>query len=355
MPGSDMSRRAFVRVTAAAIGTMAVAAQTYAQAAKSRKLRNRDAAPRFRFAMINDPHVQAPVPEHNKHPNLPGYEGANHRMRWLVEAVGREKVDFVVGVGDLIHGERMQRLALDMQVFQKMIRELRCPFYPCMGNHENVQREGDPRFEKAYCEAFGRDRVNYTFVHGGIRFVILNNSGAPGSNKRRIGRTRNDRVRRVLEETRGQPKILCCHIPLISIRDEAVLKKSFGFRSYKAHDAEVLDLVNAHSDAVIAVLSGHIHLTSAVQNNGVYHIVPSGAASYPHDYATFNVYDDRIHVRMHSVPGRLWVLGTNIHGSRRHMIDHTDKDHPSHESYLRGNPSERTFDIALDGRKRPTV
>ena len=59
-------------------------------------------------------------------------------------------------------------------------RVLRAPARPHRGG-ENVQREGDPEYESAYVAAFGADRVNYTFKGGPIRFVVLNNSGAPAS------------------------------------------------------------------------------------------------------------------------------------------------------------------------------
>ena len=38
---------------------------------------------------------------------------------------------------------------------------------------------------------------------------------------------------------------------------------------------------------------------------------------------------------------------TNIHGRPRYEVDYTDSGHPTHESYVQGNPSERALDILL--------
>ncbi|MBN2294106.1 MAG: hypothetical protein JXM70_16890 [Pirellulales bacterium] len=93
-------------------------------------------------------------------------------------------------------------------------------------------------------------------------------------------------------------------------------------------------------------------LTGVVKHAGFYQIVISGTASYPSDFATYDVFPDRIHVQMHSLPKSLLDPSTNIHGKRRHGIDYTDATHRTHEAYLRGNAEERMFDIALIGKKR---
>ena len=41
-----------------------------------------------------------------------------------------------------------------------------------------MQEEGNPEYERAYRKMFGDDRVSYTFEHGGILFIMLNNAGA---------------------------------------------------------------------------------------------------------------------------------------------------------------------------------
>ena len=293
---------------------------------------------------INDLHVQAP--------DAPAairtrYLRSNDKARWVIEEINRgPRPDFVLGIGDLIHGVVLDQLFKDMAVFQEIVSALTVPFYPGVGNHENVQRQGDPRYEKAYRDAYGDSRINYTFEVGGLRFIMLNNSGASGIPPD-VARARNDWLRDVLQNHRTQPKIVCCHIPLVPVREESTLAKSFGFTTYIAHDAELLSQVDEHADSIIAVLSGHLHLTGFVERKGVHHISIAGTASYPCDYARFEVFSNHLTVRVCQLPADLAKTTPSIHGSPRHPNDFTDSTHDTAELYQVGRSDERSLTIRL--------
>ena len=296
MSARKIRRNQFIKAAAVAVAT-STARVRLGMTEEPAELKKRHEKPLFRFLQINDTHVFDGPPHPVNHCAL-----ANEKMKWVVETINSERLfpypDFVIHAGDMIDGEPQNEgsklLAPDFQVFKKLIEPLRCPFYPCMGNHENMQREGDETFEAPYRYAFGKERVQYTFEKRGLLFVVINNSGAPDSNSAPVGRSRNQWLKETLENARGKPKILCCHIPLIPIREDRVLKESFGYRSYQCLDRELLDLVNEHAETVIAVLSGHLHLTGMVRSQGIYHIVPSGTATYPCDFgALYSVYADR--------------------------------------------------------------
>ncbi len=304
----------------------------------------------FRFVQWNDVHIDETRP--------PSYRLANEKMRYLVdwanETENRPRPDFVIGIGDMIHGGAVASLAPDIRLQKSLLANLEIPFYPVIGNHENVQQEGNASYEAPFREAFGEDRTNYTLKHKGLLFVVLNNTGAPSSNSREVGKRRNEWFRSVLDASPDLPKIVCCHIPLVPLRGEAVLKKSFGFSSYAAKAEQLLGLVDQHAESIVAVLSGHLHLTGVVTRNGVHHVSISGTASYPCDFASFDVYPDRIRFRVHSLPQQLSTPDTNIHGRPRHAVDYTDPAHPTHESYIKGNPSERYAEWpCLVGHRRP--
>ncbi|MBN1912508.1 MAG: metallophosphoesterase [Pirellulales bacterium] len=342
MTDRPISRRRFIQ------GTMATAAALSCSGRAMSAPSNEK--PLLRFMQWNDTHVQA------KEPNA--YRRANARLEHVINALGKPDgypmPDFIVGVGDLVHGGSLENLAPDLTRFKAITAKLKCPFYPVVGNHENVQREGDATYEAPFRQAFKIEKTNFTFKKGGLLFVMLNNSGAPPSNKQAVGRHRNAWFRRVLEESPDVPKIVCCHIPLVAMREEAVLKKSFGFVSYKAADDTLIELIKTHSDSIFAVLSGHLHLTGAVQRDGVWHIVPSGTASYPSDVAVHDLFPDRLRVRMFGMKKDL-LDPTDIHGKPRHAIDYTDATHPTHETYVGGNPAERDFTISLDGKRRVAI
>lgn len=306
--------------------------------------------PLFRFVQVNDLHVQATEPAPT--PRQRTYTLANEKARWLVETIGSlvPAPELVVGVGDLIHGEALDRLAPDLRTLGEILNPLRVPLYPVVGNHEVVQQERSPQFQRPWQTVLARDRTDYTFAHGGILFVALNNSGAPSAD---AARQRNQWLREVLAASQAQPKIILCHIPLIALRDEATLAKSFGFISYRDLDPGTLNLLEEHRNSVIAVLSGHLHLTGVKQRQGIYHVSIAGTASYPSDFAVYDVFPDRIEVAVRQLPARMAQSAPSIHGKPRHGQDFTDTEHRTAEEYQSGRADERRFAIPLAGVKRP--
>jgi len=358
------TRRQFIKMASAVVAApMKEAVMTAARSVRTHK-RTDGNQPVLRFMQINDTHVYAGPPHPDDH-----YALANERFQWVVQSLGnsQESPDFILGLGDLIDGvpQRLgdQVLYDDLKVFKDMIRPLRLPFYPIMGNHEVMQREGNPVYERPYRNAFGNDRVNYSFEKAGIVFVMLNNSGATNAS-REVIHARNEWLRQTLEGTRRQPKILCCHIPLVPFRDEGVLSQSFGFKSYHAHDPVLLGLVEKYADTCIAVLCGHLHLTGMVRRNDIFHVCLSGTASSPCDYgALYNVFKEHIEVEIKHLPDKLakptpdehpvGFLGS-IHGKPRHTVDFVDSDHASATEYQEGRADERRFTIDLPRAKQPS-
>jgi hypothetical protein len=339
------TRRRFVHSAVAGGSAFALGAA----AAKS------DDEPLLRFIQVNDLHIQAP-PQPDGLPKPDGYALANEKARWLVEAINRGRLaawpDFVVGVGDLVHGERLDRLGPDLTEAKKILGGLNVPFHPVVGNHENIQRERSPRHMQAYIDAFGANRVEYAFVESGVLFVALDNSGASGSKE--AATARNAWLEDVLAEHARLPKIVLCHIPLLPVRDADVLSKSFGFPSDYDHDGGTLALVERHADTVIAVLSGHLHLTGMKMQAGITHFSLSGSASYPSDgAAVFEVFPARVRVAVKRLPGDLARSEPSIHGKPRHARDYTDSVHRTAEDYQAGTAGERTFTILLPESKRP--
>lgn len=308
----------------------------------------------LRFIQVNDLHIQAP-PQPDGMSKPEGYALANDKARWLVDAINRGRIadrpDFVVGVGDLIHGERIDRLGPDLMQAKTILGRLNVPFHPVVGNHENIQQERSPKHMHAYIDAFGADRVEYAFVRKGVLFVALDNSGAPSPH---AAIPRNAWLEEVLAEHASLPKIILCHIPLTPVRDADVLARSFGFPSDHDRDGGTLALVEKHAGTVIAVLSGHLHLTGMKSRAGICHFSLSGSASYPSDgAAVFEVFPDRVTVAVRQLPGELARAAPSIHGRPRHGQDFVDADHASGEAYQAGAAGERTFTIPLPESKRP--
>ena len=296
--------------------------------------------PLLRFVQLSDTHVNI---------TLPDAEITQKKLDFLIDAINKETYfpvpNFVIGIGDIIEGGTPSTRKSEFEILKNKLAGLKCPFYPVVGNHENNALEGNAKAEAEYIAAFGPDRLNYTFEVAGVQFIMLNNSGAPGANAGAAGKARRTWLQSVLKASPGTPKIISCHIPLVTMRDEAVLAKSFGFGSYYAFDPALLKIVEDHADDVLAVLSGHVHLSGTVQRKGVYHITTSGTDDYPCDFAEYEVYKDRLQVRMYTISKELRGPSRNLH--TRSGTEYTDSTHATPESYVSGNPSERKFKIAF--------
>ena len=301
----------------------------------------------FSFVQLNDTHVNLP--------DQTGYEKSNEKLQRIIESIRTQEhfatPDFVLLVGDIIHGGSLDNLLPECKLARQMLSKLGCPYYPVLGNHEVMQQEGSPEYESPYKQVFGADRVNYFFVHKGILFVCINNSGSRG-NGDTVSDARNAWLTDVLRAHPDMPKIVACHVPLIPMRQEAVLAESFGFTSYKVEGEGTWEILRAEKETVIAVLSGHLHLTGMVTTDDIVHICPSGPASYPCHYAHFTVYREHIDVAMHQVPADLVTPRTNLHGERRHGRTFTDKNHPTPEEYVAGTAHERCQTIPRPGLAR---
>jgi len=308
------------------------------------------AEPRLQFLQINDLHYR----DFRHELDTSTYHDANTRAGWLLEALRKQgslpPVDFVLAIGDMVHGESLEALERECPAMAAALNELPVEVFPAMGNHEVKQSEGDPEWELPYRDAYSVND-HYSFEREGIAFIVFNNAGTSNDLPSAVREKRLGNLQRLLTRHRNQPKIIVCHVPLVCIRDEPELKASMGFPSYKCLEPEILEAIEAEADSVLAVLSGHIHITGCVVRKGIHHLIASGPASFPHDIVHFSVFEDRIDVEVIQLPSNLWVPETNIHGAFRHGRDFTDSQHQTPLAYICGNPDERRFTIPLPGNR----
>lgn len=312
----------------------------------------------LRFFQWNDCHViDRTLPNRR-----PGYHNSNEKARWLRSLVNPgaeasiEPPDLIVSVGDLVHGPETCNLDADFALARELLlADLPAPLLPCVGNHENRQGEGDCEMNRPYDAFFGEGWHNYVATTAGLAFVVVDTSGAHRQGSDPVTDARLEFTRRALRRFNDRPLIIVTHVPLIPMRDREVLIESFGFSSWQNQDTRLLEAIEVQRDRVIAVLGGHLHLTGARVHNGIHHLGPSGTAGYPCDFASFDVFPDRVAYAVHAAPDHLVgpeKLG-NIHGRARHGIDYTDAEHPDPETYVSGTPAERALVIELGAGKRP--
>lgn len=310
-----------------------------------------DAEPLLQFLQINDLHYR----DFRHELDVPTYAGANRRVGWLLEALRKPgtlpPADFILANGDIVHGENLEALERECPQMAAAFNELPVEVFPVIGNHEVRQNEGDPAWEAPYKDAFSV-ADHYSFEREGIAFLVFNNAGTGVHLTATQRRKRLENLQRLLVRHRGQPKFIVCHVPLVCLREEPVLAASMAFPSYKCLEPEILEAIEAEAATVLAVLSGHIHITGLVVQKGIHHLTATGPASFPHDIVHFAVYAERIDVAVLQLPSHLWQPETNIHGAQRHGRDFTDSLHPDHLCYLMGNPGERRFSIPMKGKRK---
>lgn len=304
--------------------------------------------PVTRFVVLADTHLRDPAhidafPQTWAYPL--GVEKAHWALDWIRQPPDGIPVQFVIFGGDMIDGY-MSKPMLDLEFLCSLTTEyLAMPIYPCLGNHENVDGE-DAVTAKAYLERFGAPDCNYTFDEAGLRFIVIDTSDTL-HDPEHAPIQRNNFVEAELDRAKAenQSVILISHVPLCPIRDEPALMASFEWKTHRVLEPILLALVEQYADNVLAVVSGHLHLSGMVIRAGVHHLVTAGTASYPADMAVFDVNTDQIDVSLIAPPNELLTTEGNMHGHERHGRDFTDHDHPDRASYLWGNPSERRFSI----------
>ena len=301
--------------------------------------------PLFRFLQMSDLHVTAD-------PARAPFAGGLERARWLTSELAGGSladIDLVLCIGDAINGGSPDDAREDYQAFGALTQGIRQPLLAVPGNHETNAREGDPEYAALFEQAFGIEATSHVHRHGDLLFVMLDNSGTSNCGPE-VYAGRERWLRDTLEAHRGVPKILCCHVPLVPMRDPALLAATLNIESWMTREPEILALVEEHADSVVAVLSGHLHVTGLVCRQSVFHVTVSGTASYPSDYAVYSVFEDRIEVEAKQLPLELLEPATDLHGTARRGVDLVDDGHPTHAEYVMGTYDERRFAMPM---KRP--
>lgn len=305
--------------------------------------------PLFTMLQVNDVHVSLGDDPRN----------TQAKLRALAERVGRDpafpRPDLVLLAGDLIDipGEPALRRFNELAGPLLAGRTLVVP-----GNHD-VQPPETPDPADPLWSLLSAHPAGEAVRFHGVNFILLNDADG---DKRTYpwSEARNRWFAETLERCAGEPVIVAAHVPLVALRDPEPLAAGFDFPTWKNQDPQeaLLRLVDRHAGSIIAVLSGHLHLTGRVERNGVSHIVPAGLMSWPYDVGRYDFYPDRVEVRMVSLPAdavdpgalRRHRLCNGVHD--RHARAYTDTRHPTPEGYIRGLAEERAFTIPLQGAKR---
>jgi 3',5'-cyclic AMP phosphodiesterase CpdA len=159
----------------------------------------------FHFLQISDIHWG-----YNNAAVNPDFKGALPKAIAAVNALDR-KPDFVVFTGDLTQTTDNPRLRRDrLKEFRDIAAGLKVPkVYYFAGEHDASLDRGE-----AYQETFG-ETLRYTFDHGGIHFIVLDNISdpAPILGERQLAWLKDDLAKLAPD----QPIVVLTHRPLFAL------------------------------------------------------------------------------------------------------------------------------------------
>jgi hypothetical protein len=230
------------------------------------------------------------------------YRGSLSRLEQCVGALDKQKLDFVIQLGDAIDGYPTNAVASvkDLDGVLSVFNRLTVPKFHVVGNH--CQSAGKENLH----QKLGLKSFYYTFTEPaakGWRFVVLDGNDAGYG-------VVSDEQLAWFRTTLGQAqqageKVICfCHFPLLKAAAE----------SHRMNKPEpVLAALDA-SSCVVAWIAGHDHTGGYARRNGVHHLTLHGLVEAPDNtaYARIELGPDRIkETGFGNEPSRELPLATN--------------------------------------------
>jgi len=237
----------------------------------------------FRFAHLADIHVQ---------PALRADEG----FRACMAAVHRLKPrpDFILTGGDLVMdvlGAREQSAKMLFDLYTGICKDSDISLYHCVGNHDafgwspkaKVSPDHVSYGKKMVMERLGLPKTTYSFDHKGWHFCVVDDV-LPSKHPRwcwqgGITEADLDWLDRDLGAVGNRPKVVCAHIPFVTVSSFRGQEIKDANESYlKVHKASacrnpgpILSAFRKHK--VNLALAGHTHENERIQYRGTTHII----------------------------------------------------------------------------------
>ncbi len=235
----------------------------------------------IRFGVIGDCHYSL-----SGNYSTRNCSGAKEQLEKIIDILNKEKLDFVLSLGDLSDGNTPEEVFEIKKAFEKSTS----PVYFVIGNHDLRQRS-----DKDHAEIVGSTHKPYDFTLNNYRFIVLNafeNSifsrdekkqkiykdyceGFKGRKFQRWPGVMSDESYRWVEDTlkdaekKGQEVVFFSHVPVW--KDACVRKPGDTEPLARIADhIEFLDLIDGFKN-VRAYIAGHYHPGGIGLRRGVLH------------------------------------------------------------------------------------
>jgi hypothetical protein len=212
------------------------------------------------------------------------YRGSLKRLETCVDTFNRQRLDFVIQLGDIVDGIPTNAVASakDLDQVLQVFNRLTAPTYHVIGNHcLNIGTN-------ALALKLGLTNFYYTFTvptAKGWRFVVLdgNDAGYGVVSDRQLAWFRDALGQ---AQAAGEKVICFCHFPLL---------KTAAEHHRMAKPEEILQTLDAHT-CVAAWIAGHEHAGGYARQRHVHHLTMRGLVEAPGStaFARFALAGDRI-------------------------------------------------------------
>ena len=243
----------------------------------------------FRFVHLSDTHcitaTRNPRPRFFLDPMAKNLVASFSLLEAAVRDVNEHvRPDFLIVTGDLI--DRPGDIPA-LRRAKRILERLHCPWYPVVGNHDG---------QRAWTEVFGAERLNYTFVRNGWRFIAVDTSRGGIDAATRAWLTR------LLDGDGRTPTAVLTHYPLVLPQAQ----RAAGRRLYRAdlvlHGAQAIQRLLARHGNVRAVFSGHCHVPTAMRVGGIDCQTAPALVTLGHHYAIVAVENGALTTTYRAVP-----------------------------------------------------
>jgi len=267
-------------------------------------------------------------------------EGMQHFVDQIRTEADFPLPDFILISGDLTD-KADQATAQELKNY---LDQIGTPYYAVAGNHDAGYASEPSWFESLFIPN-GVTRgpgISYSFDSNGYRFLMLSRYNTP-----RPSPYYDQLIPWITEQVNSSPGpvFMADHYPLREPRTAGKAGPNSGFQAKLWDSFPINDF---DPNKFIGFLSGHTHINSLLQKDGIYHIGTGALATLYNSYRLFSVYSDRIDVETYRLVTSHCQLGWCWGGFQWTGSEGIDPLHQTNEDYNWGLDSERNFTIPLN-------
>ncbi|MFC4097870.1 metallophosphoesterase family protein [Euzebyella saccharophila] len=213
------------------------------------------------------------------------YRGALEKIQEFVSVMNKEKVDFVVHLGDFKDEDESKDEQKTLGYLQKIETEFvkfKGDTFHCIGNHDVDSITKQQFIKNVTNTGIVSDKGYYSFDRNGFHFIVLDGNHTKEGRDHfyklgqdwqdtNLGREQLDWLKKDLESN-TLPVMVFCHHPLYEFfRDEHKYHVNDYLKAQKLFEA---------SGKVLAVFQGHVHAEDHISKNGIHYLTVLGMVDF---------------------------------------------------------------------------